>query len=159
MPPQIIAPLMPLASSRKRLLVQPSSQLHAFFHISRGRVQRIEAHNNQREEVLDNSLNANQPVQLVREIQLNRTVTFQDSYGSRKETYLPSDKTFRDDPNHLIGFQADPQLQERQKQQQRAENKADKRAREQAEQGEQPGTSAIIDPSRLSPLNSQRLGG
>ena len=76
-----------------------------------------------------------------REKRQNRTITFKDSY----EELTPSSS--RSESNRLIGFQKDPKLQERQREQQRTENKnanapidlrdkinAGKRAREQGDQ-------------------------
>ena len=108
-------------------------------------------------------LNANQQVPLMKENQTNRTVTVQDLYDVLTP-FTSRDETFRGEPELLIGFQANPQLQERQKQQQRAVNKAaeapldlrdkinaNKRARKQAEQAEQTGTTAKRDPPIPSP--------
>ena len=88
-----------------------------------------------------------------------RTVTFQDSY----DVLTPStsrDEAPRYDPSSLIGFQKDPQLQERQRQQQRVEHKnakaridlrdklnANKRGRDQEEQpssGTKKGTTSSL---------------
>ena len=51
-----------------------------------------------------------------------RTVTFQDSYDALTQS-SSRDEPPRSEPSRLIGFQKDPQNQERQRQQQRADNK------------------------------------
>ena len=57
------------------------------------------------------------------QVRPTRTVTFQDSYDAFTQS-TSSDGTTRSEPSRLVGFQKDPQLQERQHQQQKAENKA-----------------------------------
>ena len=52
-----------------------------------------------------------------RENRQNRTITFKDSY----EELTPSSS--RSESNRLMGFQKDPKLQERQREQQRTEHK------------------------------------
>ena len=117
-PPQTLTPLMPLACSGIRLLVQPSSTFMVASTFHGGGLQTSEAHDNQREEVSKNLLYANQPMQTTQDNRPSRMVTFQDSYDALTPS-TSKDETFRGDPNHknhLIGFQALPQLQERQRQ-------------------------------------------
>ena len=58
-----------------------------------------------------------------RENRPTRTVMFQDSYDALNPS-TSRDEAPRSEPICLLGFQKDPQLQERQRQRQRVENKA-----------------------------------
>ena len=93
-----------------------------------------------------------------RENRQNKTITFNDSY----EELTPSSS--RSESNRLIGFQKDPKLQERQREQQRTENKnvnapidlrdkihAGKRAREQGDQSSCKTNRGIPAPSPSQP--------
>ena len=103
---------MPLAFEGIRLLTQPSTSLMtpSAFHGGGVQVNAI----------------ANITIQSkehARKDRPTRTVTFQDSYDALTQS-SSRDPTPKREPNCLVGFQKDLQLQERQRQQQRVENKA-----------------------------------
>ena len=106
----------------------------------------------------ESSRNIFQPLQLAEEGQPTTTVTFQNLY----DVLTPStsrDKAPTNDPKHLIRFQKDSKLEERQRQQQRSESHAarapidlrdkineNKRAREQANEIRNPISSPTHKP-------------
>ena len=66
---------------------------------------------------------ADNNIQSEEQVRPTRTVTFQDSYDALTQS-TSRDEISRSEPGCLVGFQKDPQLQERQRQEQKAENKA-----------------------------------
>ena len=126
---------MPLASEGVRLLTHPSSNFMLPSTFQGGGVQV--------------NTTANSPTtdeEETREVRDTRTVTFQDSSDELTPSSSRSEP-MRKEPSCLVGFQKDPKLQERQRQQQRVESKttnapidlrnklnAGKRARDQVEQ-------------------------
>ena len=112
------------------------------------------------------STTANNPTaheEQTREVRDTRTITFQDSYDELPPSSFRSEPT-RKEPSRLVGFQKDPKLQERQRQQQRVESKttnapkdlrdklnAGKRGREQGEQSSSKVDIGATDPSPTQP--------
>ena len=112
--PPILTPPMPLASEGKRLLTQPSTIFMLPSTFQGGGVQ-VNA-------IANNTIQNGKQTQ---ESRPARTVTFQDSYDVLTPSSSKHEPT-RNEPSRLVGFQKDPKLQERQRQQQRVENKTTK---------------------------------
>ena len=105
-PPPILTPPMPLASESLHSFTHHASNFILPSAFQGGGVQVSTIEN---EQAATN--------EQTRENRQNRTITFKDSY----EELTPSSS--RSESNRLIGFQKDPKLQERQREQQRTENK------------------------------------
>ena len=153
-PPSFLTPPIPLASEGVRLLTQLSTNFMLPPTFQGGVVQVSAA--------------ANHPITITNEEQTRdnrqaRTVTFQDSYDELTPSSSRSE-TPRNEPSRLVGFQKDPKLKERQRQQQRVKSKttnapidlrdklnAGKRAREQGEQSSSGTNRGVPAPSPTQP--------
>ena len=151
-PPPILTPPMPLASEGVRLLTHPSSNFMLPSTFQRGGAQM--------------NTTANNPTtdeEQIKEVRDTRTVTLQDSYDELTPSSSKSEPMGKE-PSRLVGFQKDPKLQERQRQQQRVESKttnaatdlrnklnAGKRAREQGEPSSSRANRGAPAPSPTQP--------
>ena len=136
--PPVLTPPVPLASEGVRLTTHPTMNYMTPSTFQRGGVQGVQAN-----ATADNTtLSEEKP----RESCPARTVRFQDSYDELIQSCSKHEPP-KTEPAPIVGYQRDPQMQERQREQQKAENEAastvidlretinaGKRAREEAEQ-------------------------
>ena len=110
-PPPILTPPMPPAFESVRSLIHPSTSFMLPSTFQGGGVRVSPTENKQ-----------TTAGEQTRENHQSRTVTFQDSYEELTPSSSKSEPP-RNEHSRLIGFQKDPKLQERQREQQLAENK------------------------------------